>query len=101
MKSFPDVLEYVVVRVLFADFLAVVTVVVTDAVAGTEVLSVSCLYMLSRPRLEIIFSDGVIGNITKNNRIAAVSAMKQPHETRVILVDFFRLPKKPFPLLIK
>ena len=56
--------------------------------------------MLSRPKLEISFSDGVIGNITKKVRITAVSAIKQPHETRVILVDFFRLLKKPFPLLM-
>jgi hypothetical protein len=89
----------VVVRFVFVAVTSFVAVVVTAEVG--LVACGSCLYMLSRPKLEIIFSDGVIGNITKNVSITAVSAMKQPHDTRVILVDFFRLLKKPFPLLMK
>ena len=95
---YSDFFTFVTVVVRFVLDKVLVAVVVT-AVVGL-VLCGSCLYMLSRPKLDIIFSDGVIGNITKKVRITAVSAIKQPQETRVILVDFFRLLKKPFPLLM-
>ncbi|MBQ1464285.1 MAG: hypothetical protein IIZ18_05695, partial [Ruminococcus sp.] len=49
----------------------------------------------------IIFSDGVIGNITKKQRISAVIKTKLPQDMRVIFVDFLRLPKDSEILRIK
>ena len=67
---------------------------------NTVVAVLSPLMIFSRPKLEMTFSEGVTGKNTKKVRIAAASAIKQQQDTTVILVDFFRLLKKPFPLLI-
>ena len=56
--------------------------------------------IFSRHILEMIFSDGVIGNQIKNSRITNVISTKQPHDRRVIFVDFFRSPKNSMTLVI-
>lgn len=79
----------------------VADVVTTSGEAVTTVgLPSGSRKIFSRPIFEMIFSDGVIGNMIKNTRIRNVISTKQPHDRRVIFVDFFRSLKKPMTLVI-
>ena len=79
--------------VLTADVCAETAVVVTVSAVSVSPLP---LETLSLPKLAITFSDGVMGNITKNININSGSAIKPPHEIMVILVDFLRFAKNSF-----
>ena len=47
----------------------------------------SGLFIPARPNPDIIFSEGVIGNITKNSNIIKVRAINIPHDMTVSRVD--------------
>ena len=64
-------------------------------------VTVSCLETLSRPRALRTLSEGVIGNIIKKQSMINVSAIKQPQDMIVILVDFLRFTKNSLILVIK
>lgn len=65
-------------------------VVSPPGTAVIDELSSPPLNTFSRPILAMIFSDGVIGNITKKMSISKVRTIKLAHDTSVTLVDLLR-----------